>query len=257
MAWEDVKKEMVNENGLSADVADQIGEYISMQGEAGSGRAAASAPQTVPEQTGLRWLTDMKLLFSYLELFQVTDKVVFDLKRFSHRPSHVGSVAGGGRYDGLVGIFDPKGRKVPCVGVSIGIEIIFSIMEQKAEASSVKVHTTETQVLVASAQEKLLEERLKLTSELWNAGIKKNLMLLSQLQHCEETGIPLVAIIGEQELKDGVVKLRNVASREEVKMCTTSCHSLSINQFYALNRLHLSHSLVLHVTCAGKMTHNE
>lgn len=45
----------------------------------------------------------------------------------------VGSVAGGGRYDGLVGMFDPKGRKVPCVGVSIGIERIFSIMEQKAE----------------------------------------------------------------------------------------------------------------------------
>jgi len=45
----------------------------------------------------------------------------------------VGSVAGGGRYDGLVGMFDPKGRKVPCVGVSIGIERIFSIMEQKVE----------------------------------------------------------------------------------------------------------------------------
>lgn len=47
----------------------------------------------------------------------------------------VGSVAGGGRYDGLVGMFDPKGRKVPCVGVSIGIERIFSIMEQKAEVT--------------------------------------------------------------------------------------------------------------------------
>ena len=45
----------------------------------------------------------------------------------------VGSVAGGGRYDGLVGMFDPKGRTVPCVGVSIGIERIFSIMEKKAE----------------------------------------------------------------------------------------------------------------------------
>lgn len=45
----------------------------------------------------------------------------------------VGSVAGGGRYDGLVGMFDPKSKKVPCVGVSIGIERIFSIMEQKAE----------------------------------------------------------------------------------------------------------------------------
>lgn len=47
---------------------------------------------------------------------------------------------------------------------------------------------------------------------------KKNPKLLSQLQHCEETGIPLVAILGEQELKDGVVKLRNVASREEVRL---------------------------------------
>ena len=45
----------------------------------------------------------------------------------------VGSVAGGGRYDGLVGMFDPKGRAVPCVGVSIGVERIFSILEQKAE----------------------------------------------------------------------------------------------------------------------------
>uniref|UniRef100_A0A3P8NXK7 histidine--tRNA ligase n=1 Tax=Astatotilapia calliptera TaxID=8154 RepID=A0A3P8NXK7_ASTCA len=134
----------------------------------------------------------------------------------------VGSVAGGGRYDGLVGMFDPKGRRVPCVGVSIGIERIFSIMEQKAEASPEKVRTTEVQIMVASAQKNLLEERLQLISELWNAGIKaevmykKNPKLLSQLQYCEEAGIPLVAILGEQELKDGVVKLRVVATREEV-----------------------------------------
>ena len=47
----------------------------------------------------------------------------------------VGSVAGGGRYDGLVGMFDNKGKKVPCVGVSIGIERLFSIMESKAAVS--------------------------------------------------------------------------------------------------------------------------
>lgn len=46
---------------------------------------------------------------------------------------------------------------------------------------------------------------------------KKNPKLLNQLQYCEETGIPLVAIVGEQELKDGVVKLRVVATREEVQ----------------------------------------
>lgn len=57
----------------------------------------------------------------------------------------VGSVAGGGRYDGLVGMFDPKGRKVPCVGVSIGIERIFSIMEQKVEVRVTGVDTRQHQ----------------------------------------------------------------------------------------------------------------
>lgn len=45
----------------------------------------------------------------------------------------IGSVAAGGRYDGLVAKFDPKGKKVPCVGVSIGVERIFSILERNAE----------------------------------------------------------------------------------------------------------------------------
>ncbi|XP_010218571.1 PREDICTED: histidine--tRNA ligase, cytoplasmic [Tinamus guttatus] len=196
-------------------------------------------------------LGDMKLLFEYLTLFGITGKICFDLslargldyytgvifeavlvqQENDHveEPVSVGSVAGGGRYDGLVGMFDPKGRKVPCVGVSIGIERIFSIMEQKVESSAEKIRTTETQVLVASAQKKLLEERLKLISELWDAGIKaemlykKNPKLLNQLQYCEDTGVPLVAIVGEQELKDGVVKLRVVATREEVRPAVPRC----------------------------------
>ena len=45
----------------------------------------------------------------------------------------VGSVAGGGRYDHLVGMFLSKGHDVPCVGVSIGIERIFAILEMKTE----------------------------------------------------------------------------------------------------------------------------
>nr|XP_013810003.1 PREDICTED: histidine--tRNA ligase, cytoplasmic-like [Apteryx mantelli mantelli] len=191
-------------------------------------------------------LGDMKLLFEYLTLFGITGKISFDLSLargldyytgvifeavlLQQENDHVeesvgvGSVAGGGRYDGLVGMFDPKGRKVPCVGVSIGIERIFSIMEQRVKASGEKVRTTETQVLVATPQKHLLGARLKLISELWDAGIKAEMLykkdpkLLKQLQYCEDTGIPLVAIIGEQELTDGVVKLRVVTTREEVNI---------------------------------------
>ena len=51
----------------------------------------------------------------------------------------VGSVAAGGRYDKLVGMFaGGKGKSnVPCVGVSFGIERLFSIMEAKASVSFV------------------------------------------------------------------------------------------------------------------------
>uniref|UniRef100_A0A1A8GA38 histidine--tRNA ligase n=1 Tax=Nothobranchius korthausae TaxID=1143690 RepID=A0A1A8GA38_9TELE len=251
MSWEDVKNEMVNEKGLSEQVADLIGEFVSMQGGRDLAERLLQNPRLSQNKLACSGLSDVKLLFSYLELFQVTDKVVFDLSlargldyytgliyeavltqavlsgdtlNGAEDSVSVGSVAGGGRYDGLVGMFDPKGRKVPCVGVSFGIERIFTIMEQKAESSADKVRTTEVQVMVASAQKNLLEERLKLVADLWKAGIKaevmykKNPKLLSQLQHCEESGIPLVAILGEQELKDGVVKLRVVATREEVDL---------------------------------------
>ena len=74
-------------------------------------------------------------------------------------------------------MFDPKGRKVPCVGISIGIERVFSIMEAKALSQEKKIRTTETQVFVASAQKNLVEERLKLCRELWDAKVKVGIFI--------------------------------------------------------------------------------
>ncbi|XP_067900183.1 histidine--tRNA ligase, cytoplasmic-like isoform X2 [Heterodontus francisci] len=252
MPWEEVKNEMVAEKGLAAETADQIGEYVQLNGRAELIDKLVQDVKLSQNKVALEGLNDLKQLFMYLTLFGVEEMVLFDLslargldyytgviyeavlvqsqantqtQQNEHcEPVNVGSIAAGGRYDGLVGMFDAKGCKVPCVGVSIGIERIFSIMEQKMEASDQKIRTTETQVLVATAQKKLLEERMKLVAELWKSGIKaeimykKNPKLLNQLQYCEETGIPLVAIIGEQELKDGVIKLRVVSTREEVNV---------------------------------------
>ena len=60
--------------------------------------------------------------------------------------NRVGSIAGGGRYDGLVGMF--SGKEVPSVGVSIGIERVFAILEEKVKAKA-GVRETKTQILVA------------------------------------------------------------------------------------------------------------
>ena len=93
----------------------------------------------------------------------------------------VGSIAGGGRYDDLVGMFDVKGKKVPCVGVSIGVERVFSIIEARHKAQKKAVRTTDTEVFVASAQKNMVEERLKLCNELWAADIKVNLSFFTSL----------------------------------------------------------------------------
>ncbi|XP_062137768.1 LOW QUALITY PROTEIN: histidine--tRNA ligase [Drosophila sulfurigaster albostrigata] len=133
----------------------------------------------------------------------------------------VGSVAGGGRYDNLVGMFDPRGKAVPCVGVSIGVERIFAVLEAKFAASNVKLRTNDVEVFVASAHKGLHEQRLRVLNQLWDAGIKAehsyklNPKLLAQLQHCEEHQIPLAIVLGDAELAQGVVKLREVSTRQE------------------------------------------
>ncbi|XP_011820471.1 PREDICTED: probable histidine--tRNA ligase, mitochondrial isoform X4 [Mandrillus leucophaeus] len=244
MAWKDVRHEMVAKKGLAPEVADRIGDYVQCHGGVSLVEQMFQDPRLSQNKQALEGLEDLKLLFEYLTLFGIAEKISFDLSlargldyytgviyeavllqtptQAGEEPLNVGSVAAGGRYDGLVGMFDPKGHKVPCVGLSIGVERIFYIVEQRMKTKGEKVRTTETQVFVATPQKNFLQERLKLITELWDAGIKAEMLyknnpkLLTQLHYCESTGIPLVVIIGEQELKEGIIKIRSVASREEV-----------------------------------------
>ncbi|XP_012516817.1 PREDICTED: probable histidine--tRNA ligase, mitochondrial [Propithecus coquereli] len=244
MSWKDVRHEMVTTKGLAPEVADHIGDYVQCHGGVTLVEQMFQDPRLSQNKQALEGLEDLKLLFEYLTLFGISEKISFDLSlargldyytgviyeaillqspaQAGEEPLSMGSVAAGGRYDGLVGMFDPKGHNVPCVGLSIGVERIFSIVEQRMKTSGESVRTTETQVFVATPQKNFLQERLKLIAELWDAGIKAEMLyknnpkLLTQLHYCENTGIPLVVIIGEQELKEGVIKLRSVASREEV-----------------------------------------
>ncbi|XP_071847882.1 histidine--tRNA ligase, cytoplasmic-like isoform X2 [Apostichopus japonicus] len=245
--WEDVRGEMIDDKGLDPISADKIGEYVQLNGSSELVEKLLKDEQLVQSKAAKEGLEGMKLLIQYCDIFGVKDRVRFDMSLArgldyytgviyeavlegaelvksnskSKEQIGVGSVAGGGRYDGLVGMFAAKGKKVPCVGVSIGIERLFSIMEAKMERGNQEVRTVETEVLVASAQPNMLEERLRLCKELWDAGIKAeisykaNPKMLDQYQYAEKAVIPFLAVIGEQELKDGVVTLRDTKTREE------------------------------------------
>lgn len=92
----------------------------------------------------------------------------------------VGSVAGGGRYDNLVSLFTPNSVKVPCVGVSFGVERLLAISEMLARRRAVTgdtsdpatIRATETEVMVIVAHKGLIAPRLQLAQELWDAKIK-------------------------------------------------------------------------------------
>ncbi|XP_035919439.1 histidine--tRNA ligase, cytoplasmic isoform X1 [Anopheles stephensi] len=243
--WAEVKREMVEEKGLTEDTVDRIGEYVTLHGgpELVDRLAADEKLKQIP--SAMEGLEDMRLLLQYCDIFQVANRVSFDLSLArgldyytgviyeavllgsgagggaEEEEITVGSVAGGGRYDNLVGMFNPKRKQVPCVGVSIGVERLFSIIEARAGG---KTRTNETQVYVASAHKGLHLKRLEMLNKLWDADVKAehsyklNPKLLAQLQHCEEYQIPYAIILGDGELSRGVVKLREIATRKEEEL---------------------------------------
>ena len=89
----------------------------------------------------------------------------------------VGSIAAGGRYDNLVGSLisaaagsEKKNAGVPCVGISIGLDRIFAILYPKWLEKGLR--QKEVLAFVMAAGDGLLEERIRLVTELREAGIK-------------------------------------------------------------------------------------
>jgi histidyl-tRNA synthetase len=96
----------------------------------------------------------------------------------------VGSIAAGGRYDELVGMFSEAAGgkrgagKVPCVGISVGVERVYSIILQKRkEKEEREARGKETEVYIVSmGGNGLLKERMALAKDLWDGGIKVSLV---------------------------------------------------------------------------------
>ncbi|CAF0783250.1 unnamed protein product [Rotaria sp. Silwood1] len=246
--WSVVRNEMIHEKGLSPEVADKIWSYVQMHGNADLIDKLRTDAQLMAIKYASEALKGLELLFRYLTLYGVMDKITFDLKlargldyytgvifeavltKYQYDPQlgddqvAVGSVAGGGRYDELVHKIDPRQRRVPCIGASIGVERIFAIKEHQMHESKIQTKTIETEVYVASAQKNLIEERMKLCSYLWANGfkaemaLKRNPKMLDQLQYCEKNQIELCVIIGSSELEAGIVKIRDVETREEFEI---------------------------------------
>lgn len=231
LPWPEVKEEM-KQKGISAQVADSIWEYVQMNGDKALVAQLRENPVLMANEKAVVALNEIETFFQYLDVYNVT-KVSFDLSlargldyytglifEGQLKGADVGSICGGGRYDDLVGMFSPKGHKIPCVGFSVGIERLFSILQTKY-MDRPGFRTSSTQVFVAAVGDGLLIERMKVCNMLWESNIsaeftlKKKPKYLNQVEFAEKQGIPILVIIGPDELAEDKFKLKIVADRED------------------------------------------
>jgi len=242
LPWDEVKKEMLTK-GLEEAKADRIWEFVQLngrplellgriksQGLLGGNRQAEEA------------LSELETLFELLDSFGVLDYISFDLSlargldyytgiifeavTLDNKGLGVGSIAGGGRYDGLVEQFG--GEKVPCIGFSIGVERIFALLEaiEANKQAHEKTKSCPTQVMVCSISNAkdahiLMKERIRLVSQLRAGGIpaeflpKKNPKIDLQLRYASERYVPFAIIFGGSEFENKTVKVKNLYARTE------------------------------------------
>lgn len=259
LPWNEVRAEMVEEKGLGAESADQIGDYVKLKAGPGHAdllalvdRLAQDAKLSV-NKDALAGLEDMRSLFAYLQALGVEDVISFDLSlargldyytgiiyeavtEGSAPPTQsggkalaqatpegeevdeasvgVGSIAAGGRYDKLVGMF---GREdVPCVGVSIGVERVFAIKMaalKKANAG-ITARAKKTQVFIMNLGPGMVTERLQLAKQLWEAGIRAEFMYkvkpkaANNFTQIERDQTPFAVLVGPSEWKEGKVLVK-------------------------------------------------
>lgn len=130
----------------------------------------------------------------------------------------VGSIAAGGRYDNLVGMFS-NGKSIPCVGISFGVERLFSILKARAASQWDSLSPSHTDVFVMAFGggpdwTGFLKERMAVSKALWAAGINAEYVFKAkanprkQFDAAEKAGAKLAVILGKEEYPDGKVRVK-------------------------------------------------
>ncbi|WP_149587444.1 histidine--tRNA ligase [Tabrizicola flagellatus] len=145
--------------------------------------------------------------------FQITDE--------KGRPRNFGSVAGGGRYDGLVRRF--TGQDVPATGVSIGVDRLLAALRAKGRVAG----SSEGPVVVTVMDRDRMADYMVMVGELRQAGIRAEAYLGNpknfgnQLKYADKRGAPVAVIQGGDEAVRGTVVLKDLVLGAKIAASAT------------------------------------
>ena len=175
-------------------------------------------------------LKELKEVTKYIKIFGITEenlKIDLTIARgldyytgtvyetFLNKYRNLGSVCSGGRYDNLAGFYTE--RKMPGVGISIGLSrLFFQLIDNKIISAQ---NETISKVLIISMTDNY-EMCVKIASKLREEGINTQINIESQkigkkFKYANNLNVPFVIIIGEDEIKNSVVTLKNMITGEQ------------------------------------------
>ena len=175
-------------------------------------------------ETGMEGIREVRQLFEYLEADPVESEVELDLTlarglnyytgsiiEVKSAEVQFGSICGGGRYDDLTGIFGLEG--VSGVGVSFGADRIYDVLLQLDRFPG--EGEMDTQVLFVNFGEQEALHIFPILSKLRRHGIATELYpdsvkMKKQMTYANARKIPYVALVGEQEMQEGVLTLKDM-----------------------------------------------
>jgi histidyl-tRNA synthetase len=233
-----VKEELVG-RGLNLNEISIIEEFLSVSGssEEKISHARQLLGSTNTGKTGIDDLEKMLTLtphssrltvdFTLARGLNYYTGVIFEVKA---KGVQIGSIGGGGRYDDLTGLFGVP--NIPGVGISFGVDRIYDVMEELQLFPS-EVYTA-TQVLFFNLGDKECKVALQAAQKLRGKNIRCEIYheaakFDKQFKYAEKKKIPFIAIIGEEEINNNSVKIKNMTSGEqqEIKMTELSQFSFS------------------------------
>lgn len=227
--------EKVNEElrskGLSEKAIDDIQPIINLKGS-NKEKLEKLSQVLIGSVSGTKGIEELNSLMAYVDSIELKSNFEVDLTLarglnyytgaiFEVKANHVsiGSICGGGRYDDLTSIFGMPG--VSGVGVSFGADRIYDVLNDlksfpdSVQATS-KIMFVNFGLLEEAASLKILNElrQLNIASEIYpdNAKLKK------QFDYANAKNIPFVAIIGQEELQNNEVNIKNMTTGEQKKL---------------------------------------
>lgn len=224
---ENVNNEL-REKGLSPEAIDKLQPILNLSG---SNEEKLLQLETILQnsETGLKGIRELRKVFDYLRLLDIHIEIKLDLtlaRGLSYYTGaifevkaldvEIGSITGGGRYDDLTGIFGMK--NMSGVGISFGADRIFDVMNQLDLFP--KDTTATTQILFVNFGEQEESYCLPLLKRLRDNGINAEIYpeaakMKKQMGYADKKGIPFVALVGENEMQNNTVTLKEMQSGQQ------------------------------------------